>query len=112
MVEVPLRSDFLCYEFLPELDGVTYTLRVRWNSREAAWYMNVSTETGEIILADIKLMLGLPLGFRSIDPRMPPGGLFLLDTSGKTREAGETDLGDRVKLFYLEEAELPLEAAA
>jgi hypothetical protein len=113
MVEIPLRADFPCYEFQPELDGVTYTLRVRWNSRESAWYMNISTEDGQIIAAGVKLMLGLPLGsrVRPIDARMPQGLFFLLDTSGQTAEADEADLGGRVKLFYLLEDELPLEAA-
>lgn len=111
-VEIPVRSDVLHYEQQIQLDGVTYTLRFRHNSREDAWYMSLYTEDGTALAIGVKIVVDFPLAARLTDSRRPSGRFVAVDTSGVQRDPGELDLGDRVKLYYFQEDELPLEEFA
>jgi hypothetical protein len=109
-VTVPLRSDLPFYRFQVELDEVTYGLAFRWNYEAGAWFLTLYTSEDEVILAGVKVVVDWPVGSRSADPRMPPGALQFLDTTGARQDPGEEDLGSRVVLLYFTEAELNGEA--
>lgn len=81
-------------------------LRVRWNSREAKWYLDVFELDGKTPIATgIALVLGVLLGRRSPHPLFA-GALFLVDDGATAaigpRDAGLFDLGGRVTLWYLD----------
>lgn len=104
---LPTSTDLPNYSFQCDLDGTTYDLALRWGDREECWFFTLSTVDGTVLLAGRRLAVGSPLlrGFR--DPRLPPGELMAVDTSGNDLEAGQTDLGARVLLMYTEAADLP-----
>lgn len=83
------------------LEGADYIFDFRWNARDGsgAWYMDVSTDTDEIIRRGIKVVMGVPLGKRTADDRYPPGALFAID-DGTGVEATLDDLGVRVQVLY------------
>lgn len=91
------------------LREVQYQLDVRWNSRDEAWYMDILTADETPIRMGIKIVLGVLLGRRSVDPAFPLGVLIASDTSGENEEATLNDFGTRVQvLFYTAEEWLAL----
>lgn len=86
------------------LDGRTYTLGLRFNSREGMWYISLSDAQG-LLLAPTKLVAGPPLLRYLRGPRKPPGELIAMDRSGHLGNAGLADLGTRVVLAYVNKDE-------
>lgn len=105
--KIPLRSDLPHFDLQAELDGTVYTLELRWNVRDEAWYLDVLDETSETNLWSAKAVVNFPIGSHVPD-RQPPGALVFVDTSGQNAEAGIHDLGERVQLLYFSAAELGL----
>lgn len=94
------------------LDGEPYVLRARWNSRDAAWYLDAWERDGTTPIAfGIKLVLGVRLGSTFQHPLFL-GGLFLVDDSGTGVEAGLNDLGTRVNLVHFTVADAVIAEAA
>ena len=89
------------------LDGTTYTLRFRWYDTDAGWRIVTLDEPGQVILAGaVRMAVDFPL-YLSRVPRVPPGYLLLIDTTGQGQEAGLADLGGRHLLYYIPAAANP-----
>jgi hypothetical protein len=106
VVTIPLRNDLTSFDFVVELDGVSYTLDCKWNYRAEAWFLSLYDADGQPISVGIRLVVGFPLGKRCKSSRMPPGVLQAQDTSGAKRDPGLEDLGSRVQLYYFSADEL------
>lgn len=92
------------YSFPILLDGQKFSFDFMWNDRAGFWAFILSDATGEPILRR-KVVVGLPLFSRFGDPRLPPGELVALDTTGRDLDPGLQELGARVLLTYLEAAD-------
>ena len=106
MFEISIDSVEEHYDLQVTLEEVALILEFRWNSRAEAWYHDLATAEGDIIYAGRKVVIDYPLmlrGFRDSDDRLPLGMLFAADTSGAGLRPGRYDLGERVKLYYLDE---------
>ncbi len=106
LFEIPIDSVDEHFDLQPTLDGVALLLEARWNARCEAWYLDLLTAEGKVIAAGRKLVIDWPLmlrGFRDSDDRLPLGMLFAADSSGAGLRPGRYDLGERVKLYYLDE---------
>lgn len=88
-----------------ELDGTSFRMALRFNNRDGYWYLSLYTSQDEPIVQGRKVVLDFPLWARYVDPRLPPGQVLAVDTSGVGEEAGEFDLGARVQLVYVEDAD-------
>lgn len=88
------------------LDGVYYTISVRWNDRAQVWMLDAGDSDGVVRVAGIAIRLGVHLLGQAQDPRLPPGALFATDSAPGALDPGRYDLGDRVRLLYLDAAEL------
>ena len=104
-VILPLKPSIANYRVGTTLDGTAYVFDVRWNGRDAAWYLDVRDAEANIIRRGIRIVLGALLGRRCTDPRFPRGVLFASDLSGEQREAGFDDLGTRVRVYFYTPAE-------
>lgn len=97
------------FDLQATLDGVTYTLEFRWNVRLGAWFMNVLDAEGvEPRLIGVRLVADYPLAQNIVD-RDPPGYFLAVDTgaaAGFGVDPGFDDLGSRVQLVYVPEAEI------
>ena len=104
---IPLKSDSPHFDSSVDLSGREYRLEFEWSVRESSWYVQLYTDTDDHLYS-AKLVVGVPLGHRSVDPRMPSGYLLATDTTGRDIEPAwdETtkrgDLGKRVILQYFE----------
>jgi hypothetical protein len=103
VLTIPVRAGVPHQRLFVELEGVTYGLELRWNETAAAWFASVLDRDGAVLLAGRRVAIGLPLTIRSAhDLRLPPGHLLAIDTAGTDAEPGLADLGERVKLLYIE----------
>lgn len=105
MVIIPCRPDLPHYDMQVVLDGVTYTLEFRWNTRESVWKMDLKTEDETPILSSVKVVVNFPLCARVASANRLPGKLVAFDTTNLQINPGFEDLGDRVTLLYLTETE-------
>lgn len=102
VVKLPLDSLNLSYEFKVDLDGTTYTVAIRFNSRSAVWIMDLKTVNDDSIIMGIPLLLGSDLFGRFKDSRLPPGTFLMVNLESDVEEASETNLGTEVLLLYEE----------
>jgi hypothetical protein len=87
------------------LDGRTYLLELRWNGRQARWFLDLYTANGSVIRTGILIRVNWPLLRLVTDERAPPGVLMAIDRSGALKDPGLTELGSRVELLYFDESE-------
>jgi hypothetical protein len=106
VLEIPTTPGDPAYTQRTTLDGVEYFFEFRWNERDGAWYMHIADVDEQHIRSGIRIVLRWPLLRRVTDPRRPPGSIMAIDTSGQDLAPGLNDLGARVKLLYLDAAEI------
>ena len=75
--------DSPAWEQKVQLQGVTYTLRARWNDRMGAWTLDIATREDESIVRSIRLAADYPLLNSEADGRLPNGELFAVQASGE-----------------------------
>lgn len=103
---IPFEANEPRYQFRTVLSGSTYTFDVHWNERDGAWYFDLLTEDEVMIIAGVKIVLGMAIGRRSADPAYPIGLFRVVDTSGQNLDATFYDLGTRVQVLWLTEEDL------
>ena len=103
---LPLDPENPNYRVATVLDGASYILDVRWNGRDEAWYMDLLAADETMLRAGMKLVLGVPIYYRSNIDAMPPGAFIATDRSGQQLDAGLDDMGVRVLVMYHPFAEL------
>lgn len=90
------------------LDGVAYVLRVRWNTLDAAWYLDAWERDGKTrIAAGVKIVVGILLA-QTVQHPLFMSGIFAWDTSGRDLDPGLVDLGNRVLLVSVTAADRTL----
>ena len=104
LLECPTRKDLPVYHYSISLDGVTYILYFKWNDRMSKWTLTLQDAGGTDLVTNIPLVANWPLFDRFKVTGLPPGSLFAYDSTLKNIDPGRYDLGDRVRLFYLEES--------
>jgi hypothetical protein len=97
------------------LDGVNVDLWLSFNTRDGRWYWSIydtatpfDSDGGRLpIVGGIPLIVEWPFWrqFRYLTS-LPPGDMIAVDTSGQHLDPGQDDLGNRVLLYYLTQAEL------
>ncbi len=98
--QLPIINSKLDQKFTTALEGVTYTFRIKWNFRASRFIMDIATAQGEAILEGIPMVVSWPLIGRFKDDRLPPGEIFILDTSDANSEPGEESLGVTHYVLY------------
>ncbi len=97
IIELPLSSD-PAQTMVTQLGDVKYQIEVKYNDRSGVWTIDLGlATTGEVIAQSLPLVLGQDL----LEPyNFDMGSLLVVDTSGRHKEAGPDDLGDRVKVYW------------
>lgn len=103
---IPTRTDRARYSIEIDLDQLSFRFDFDWNDRSESWSFNLYDASNVLLLAGRKVVVGFPLLNRFRDPRLPPGDLHAIDTSGANLDPKFADLGDRVKLLYVEAASM------
>lgn len=111
MIGIPIDPKLTYFDEIVSLDGVNYTLSIRWNARDTHFYMDVLDETGMVLLVGgLKIVTNYIIGMKYTG-RAYPGAFIALDTSarGGLPGLGDPQLGEfgvRVPLLYITGAEL------
>lgn len=92
------------FERVVTLDGVDYVLHVLWNDRVESWFMSISDINGVELIGARKLVTDVPLITHATVEGRPAGDLWLIDLSGQGVDPGLRDLDHRVRLMYVDEA--------
>lgn len=101
MLQIPIPPGFASSQTL-SLEGVLFTLDLRWNSRAQAWVLDLYDGGGALLAGGLRLVADAPLLERfGARTDFPPGELIAFDTSGRGQDPGHADLGTRVPLLYL-----------
>ncbi len=101
MQRLPLIPSVARYDFATVLGGTTYVFVVYWDARDEIWYFDLLAEDETPIRHGVAILLGSPLGRRTIDPLFPDGVLVADDLAGTQRDAGFDDMGTRVLVYFL-----------
>jgi hypothetical protein len=87
-----------------DLSGIRYKLNVSWNSQMEGWVLCISDMKDNLILGGVRLSVGSYLlrKYRASCPGLPPGEIWLLDTTETygTAELTRDNFNTRFKLCY------------
>lgn len=102
--ELPVHSNSGDYRFTTEIGGVRLTFDFVFNRRLNKWAMTITdADTEEVIVAGRAIVNGIDLIGQYSDERLPVGSIIAINTDENGHpgeDAGEYDLGDRVKVYY------------
>ncbi len=104
---LPTVTDRARYSFEVELDRVFFKFDFEWVERVGSWFFSLSNAQGVALISGQRVIVGTPLLNRFRQAGLPAGLLIAVDTSNADIDPGFADLGDRVKLYYLEVADIP-----
>ena len=105
VLEIPTRSDIESYSFTIDLEQVTYGFAFHYNARMGVWLFDISSADGTILYSGIPIYVNqIPLA-RFVNPLLPHGNILFIDTSGAELNPGESDLGTRVLMIYVDSTE-------
>lgn len=105
----PSTTDRTGMRFRVRLEATVIALRLNFNTRARSWTLDLEAEDGSPIVRGLRLVEGVDLlaPFR-YDGRLPPGQLFVRDTSGAHRDPGRDDLRADVRIVYRPAADVEI----
>lgn len=97
---LPFVPSIANYSFETYIEDVPYTFDVRWNEREASWYLDVTDGAGYAIVRGERIAINAYIGRKSTHPLFRTGVLAAIETSGSMLDPTFDDLGIRVEVRY------------
>ena len=88
-----------------QLGGREFELGLRWSDFEGCFYLSISSASGEVLVASIRVVTNFHL-IAGVGPlaTMPAGELAVLDLGPRPSDPTLASLGDAHELVFLEEA--------
>lgn len=105
MIVIPTRSDLSSYRFQVTIESVIYIFEFRWNTQFEFWTFDIYDFGSVPLITGVKLIVNYPLTKRYAKEELPPGELIAIDSTSTLDRVGRNDLGDKVQLIYMTEAE-------
>lgn len=103
---IPLDPSETNYRIRVPLDNETFLFDIRWNSRDAAFYIDIRQQDEVPIALGLKLVLGVNIGRTSNHPFFQKHMLKMVDSSGAGLDATFDDVGRRVFLMHTSFSEI------
>ena len=100
MTEIPTKSDQVDYNYNLDINGTTYFLRFRYNSRMARYMLDILDADKVIIIAGLPILSSVPTIEDYVDIRLPDGVILPFDVDGEQKNAEVEELGDRVRIYF------------
>lgn len=82
------------------LEAIPYFFEYHYNERSGLWAMDLRDSANELLANDVTLVLDADLFAVHRHKAIPPGKVFVADSSGTGVEAGVDDLFTRVLVGY------------
>lgn len=105
---VPFSSD-PWQEFTCTLGDVSYRFQARYNDRNGLWTFNMERADGEDLSSVYSTLQGVPIvcGYNLLKPYgLAIGAMIATDLEAGNHDAGPNDLGDRVLVTWLDDADI------
>jgi uncharacterized protein DUF6983 len=104
---VPVIPNVNAFSVRMPLDDEFFTATLRWNDRAQRWYMDLADSQGTLLAAGLAVVSDTPLTAHLTHRTGMPRGIFVVvDGTGSGADADFDELGQRVDIVYLEEADL------
>jgi hypothetical protein len=88
------------------IEDSVYRFAMNWNTRGEFWTLSILDIDLETLVAGIKVVINTPLLAQYKYLPIPQGELFAIDTADPFARIERSDIGGRVSLVYLTEAEV------
>jgi hypothetical protein len=102
IVKIPFTTDFPWWDQEVVIDNNTYTLEFKYNERNDYWSMSIYDRLQTLIIAGIRLTVGINLIARYALPEAPQGELLLVNIDKSYIRADSQAIGKQSLLFYNE----------
>jgi hypothetical protein len=102
ILTIPTRKDLFAYSLDVTLEGTTYRFEFKFNSRKERWSFDIQDQAGNDILVGIPALTNVDLTAQYQHLGIPKGIFLFFDTEGEEKNAGQFELGDRIKMLYEE----------
>ena len=107
IVEIQVHAELPNHSLVVSLDDTDYRMTLWWNTRDARWFLSVALADGTALVSGVAVVVDYQLLQRFASVDLPPGMLLAVDTTGNGVEISQqSDLGDRVRLTYIPQADL------
>lgn len=103
---LPFRPSIGRYRFVSVINDIQYVFKVRWNSRDAAWYFDVLEYDETPIVEGVKIVLGTYLGRWSNHDLFRQGVIIARCNVVPHEDAKFDTLGTKITVLYLTRADL------
>jgi hypothetical protein len=90
------------YQVEHTLSGINYKIKIQWNVQNEFWTISLYTSDDIPIIEGQRIVINYSLFSTCSNPLLPPGLFYAIDESETNEEPGEEDLGNRIKVLYLE----------
>jgi hypothetical protein len=96
------------YDHTVDLGDVEYSYTLTYRERQDGWYLDLYDADGEALVTGKRLSIDVPVLWRHVKDGMPSGGqIVVIDTANTGTDPTYEDLGYRVKLAWILEADYP-----
>lgn len=96
-VEVPIRANIAAQTFDVVLNGISYTLTAKWNSRSEIWFLDIQDEDGNNLILGVALKLGARL-LKQFN--LGIGDFIMVDDTATNTEANLSNISVSTRLVY------------
>lgn len=103
---IPFSNQFANFSEEVTLDGVSYRLEFKYNSRSGQWTLSILDIDGVALVSGIPLVLNFNLFEQYPDRGLPPGEFYVVDTTDKEVAVDRDNMGVILNLIYIPEAEV------
>lgn len=101
LLEIPVFADVEAFKFTTDLEGQNYEFDFSWSSRCAQFSMTIRDALGVDLISTPAVGNSDLLG-RFQNEKLPPGSLFVFDSTGQQREPTIAGFGTEFLLYYQE----------
>jgi hypothetical protein len=104
-IQIPTDQVLPLWDQTVTLDGTDFILGFRLNVRENCYYLIIADVFGNVIIGGVKIVCNVLLLQNVVNPAAPAGD-FLAQPTGSDAPPGYSELGGRVVLWYVPQADL------
>lgn len=101
ILQIPVNSTQAAFEQTITLEGINYLMRIYWNTRDEAWYLDLFLTDDTPVICGLKLVVNYDFTGFYVQENVPPGMFMLYDDTNSEVPCGREDLGNRCILIYI-----------
>ena len=105
-VVIPFFNDVSNFSEEVTLDDATYRIEFVYNERRVRWAMSIFDLDQNAIVTGISLVLGYSLLDQFPGHGLPPGEMYIIDTTEEEVTVNRDNMGKILNLVYRPEAEV------